>query len=151
MSAIFKPEIIWQLMFPFCLFCGELALAQTFEKTALFDLQYQLKDTNGVAVADYDADGDLDVYLVAVDTFHGGRPQNWNRLLRNDGEGVFIDVTEESGLMKQAGHIKRGWFGAKMGASWGDYNNDGFPDLFLSNFGEDVLWKNLGNGQALAA
>jgi hypothetical protein len=89
----------------------------------------------GVAVFDYDLDGDLDVYLVQ------GPVESGSRLFRNElvPRGVlrFTDVTAESG----AG---RGGFG--MGAAVGDYDNDGDPDLFVTGFGATTLFRNNGNG-----
>ncbi len=95
----------------------------------------------GAAVLDFDGDGDLDVYLV-----QGGRipgvdagTERANRLLRNDGRGVFTDVTEAAG---DAGH--RG-FG--MGAYAVDVDGDGRTDLHLTNVGPDALLRNDGDGR----
>lgn len=107
----------------------------------------------GVALPDYDGDGDLDIYLVQGMFLDPGRtfgqalfppPPNWrpgNRLFRNElipeGRLRFTDVTEQAGV----GHIGYG-----MGAAVGDYNNDGYPDLYVTNFGHNVLYRNNGNG-----
>lgn len=100
----------------------------------------------GVAVADFDKDGDLDLYIVAVDHYDENKPETWNRLLRYD-PGGFVDVTERAGLLlNQYDTPKTLEEGIKMGASWGDFNNDGFPDLFLTNHGYDQLLKNHGDG-----
>lgn len=100
----------------------------------------------GVAVADFDKDGDLDFYIVAVNHYDENKPETWNRLLRKD-PGGFVDVTEKAGLLSnqynKAKHLDEG---IKMGASWGDFDNDGFPDLFLTNHGYDQLLKNKGDG-----
>jgi len=88
---------------------------------------------SGVALFDYDGDDDLDVYLL-----QGDGP---NRLFRNDlepGELRFSDVTDESGL----GHK-----GFGMGVAIGDYDGDGDPDVFISNFGPDAFFENKGNGE----
>ena len=119
--------------------------AQSFERLKSFENISELQDVNGVAVADYDQDGDLDVYLVCVHQYNGDR-QTWSRLLQNNGPSGFKDVTLDASLTLHNPGIRDGWMGDRMGASWGDYDNDGFPDLFLSNNGFDELWHNEGNG-----
>lgn len=121
--------------------------AQSFELVSEFDDMCDLQDANGVTVADYDLDGDLDVFVVSIHRYEVGNDQTWSRLLRNDGEDGFKDVTDESLLRDQNESIRTGWMGDRMGASWGDYDNDGYPDLFLANNGNDALWRNKGNGQ----
>ncbi len=107
----------------------------------------------GVAVFDYDNDGDLDVYLVQGTMLDSSRqpaaakfppPPDWkpgNRLFRNElnpsGQLRFTDVTAPAGV----GHVGYG-----MGVSAGDYNNDGHPDLYVTNFGPNVLYRNNGDG-----
>ncbi|MBI1388149.1 MAG: tetratricopeptide repeat protein [bacterium] len=92
---------------------------------------------SGVAVGDYDNDGDDDLYFV------NGRPDaitpdlRWrNALFRNDG-GRFTDVTEQAGV---------GDPGFGMAAVWGDVNNDGWIDLYVGNYGRNVLYLNRGDG-----
>ncbi|HLY63442.1 MAG TPA: CRTAC1 family protein [Terriglobia bacterium] len=105
---------------------------------------------SGVALFDYDNDGDLDVYLVQGTTLdHRGKllfpsPPGWkpgNRLFRNDlaetGKLHFTDVTDQAGV----GHVGYG-----MGVAVGDYDNDGFQDLYVTNFGHNVLYHNNGDG-----
>ncbi len=98
---------------------------------------------SGVALLDYDNDGDLDVYLLqgAVLDPDGRRRPLRNRLFRNRlaeaEELVFEDVTAEAGV----GHA-----GFAMGAATGDYDADGDIDLFVSNYGPDVLYRNNGDG-----
>jgi hypothetical protein len=92
----------------------------------------------GGAFLDYDGDGDMDLYLV-----NGGnlaRPQNTSPsvLYRNNGDGTFTDVTSNAGV----GNATR--YG--MGCAVGDYDNDGDPDLYVTNFGPDVLYRNSGDG-----
>ncbi|MEM7369670.1 MAG: CRTAC1 family protein [Bacteroidota bacterium] len=102
---------------------------------------------NGVAVADYDQDGDLDIYFVGYGSFIYLIDSTWNRLMRNNGDGTFEDVTIEAGLEGQffnAGEPAAR--GEKMGAAWGDYDNDGYPDLFLTNSRDDQLYHNNGDG-----
>jgi enediyne biosynthesis protein E4 len=107
----------------------------------------------GVALFDYDNDGDLDVYLVQGTVFDPSQdphrakfppPPGWkpgNRLFRNmlseTGKLEFVDVTEKAGV----GHIGYG-----MGVAVGDYDNDGFQDLYVTNFGHNVLYHNNGDG-----
>jgi enediyne biosynthesis protein E4 len=104
----------------------------------------------GVALVDYDKDGDLDIYLVqgtrldAKGQLVNPPPAGWkpgNRLFKNllteTGELRFVDVTEKAGV----GHIGYG-----MGVAVGDYDNDGFPDLYVTNFGRNVLYHNNGDG-----
>ena len=97
----------------------------------------------GVAILDYDLDGDLDLYLP-----QGGNPHQQpahpagDRLLRNQlletGEFVFSDVSAEAGIAQTAYAI---------GVTVGDPNGDGLPDLYLSNFGPNALLINLGDGR----
>ncbi len=102
---------------------------------------------NGVSVADYDLDGDLDVFFVGYHSFVEFDSTTWNRLMRNNGDGTFTDVTVSAGLDDQfVNRDVQASIGEKMGASWGDYDNDGYPDLFLSNSRADELYHNNGDG-----
>ncbi len=103
--------------------------------------------TGGVAVLDYDGDGWLDVFFVNGaklkenqtdgDPLDKSAPEFWNRLFRNNRDGTFTDVTEKAGLRGK---------GYGMGAAVGDYDNDGDPDLFVTNYGRSVLYRNNGDG-----
>ena len=104
------------------------------------------QNSNGVAVADYDLDGDLDVYLVARQQYHPDQEDTWNRLFRNNSDGTFTDVTLEAGVLSRVSGFARGQMGNKFGAAWGDFDNDGDPDLFLTQIGPDILYRNEGNG-----
>jgi hypothetical protein len=88
---------------------------------------------SGAAWADYDNDGNLDLYICDVATVPGGG----NRLYRNNGNGTFTDVTERAGA---------GFHGISLGAAFGDYDNDGRPDLLVSSFDRLVLYRNRGDG-----
>ncbi len=91
----------------------------------------------GVALFDYDGDGDLDVYLVQSGRLdlQEGEEQPTNRLFRNEGDGTFTDQTEESGL---------GDDGYGMGVACGDYDQDGDVDVYVTNVGPNVLYENRG-------
>ena len=84
---------------------------------------------SGGGFLDYDDDGWMDIYLV------NGRGSN--RLYRNQGDGTFADVTGEAGV----GDPSYG-----MGCTFGDYDNDGRVDIYLTNVGPNVLYRNLGDG-----
>ncbi|MGH9511282.1 MAG: CRTAC1 family protein [Terriglobales bacterium] len=93
----------------------------------------------GCAFLDYDNDGWLDIYLVnsgKCDFFVPPQPLS-NALYRNNRDGTFTDVTEKAG-------VSGGGFG--MGVAVGDYNNDGFSDLFVTQYGRSILYRNNGNG-----
>ncbi len=107
----------------------------------------QIQNTNGVAVADYDADGDLDVFFTGIKNFKPADETTWSHLMRNNGDGTFTDVTVVAGFgIQYINEGLRAERGEKMGASWGDYDNDGFPDLFLANSRLDQLYHNNGDG-----
>jgi hypothetical protein len=95
--------------------------------------------SGGVAFIDYDNDGDLDIYLVnslTVDLVKS-KGKTKSHFYRNDGDGKFTEVSEKAGVSDI------GW---GMGAAVGDYNNDGFEDLYVTCLGPDHLLKNNGNG-----
>jgi hypothetical protein len=91
----------------------------------------------GCAFLDFDNDGWIDILVLGGSTFSGPDPGITNRLYRNNRDGTFRDVTKEAGL------TKTGW---AFGVCVGDYNNDGFDDLFLTYWGQNVLYRNNGNG-----
>ena len=107
---------------------------------------------SGVALFDYDNDGDLDVYLVQGATLGTGAPliappdgPLTDRLYRNDLEVDadggrtlrFTDVTDESGIVAP---------GYGQGVAAGDYDNDGWIDLYVTHFGPNQMWRNQGDG-----
>ena len=115
--------------------------SQTFQKKDI-RLFSEMTGTGGNAVADFDQDGDLDIFMVSRGSFNTGNKNSWSRLLENRG-GFFIDITESSGFSKQyAGKVTGG---VKLSASWGDYNNDGYPDLFLGHQNKSQLYRNNGD------
>lgn len=125
-----------------------VVVAQNFELTTVAAglAENNSRDHNGISVADYDMDGDLDVYIVAFRQYDPDRPNTWNRLYRNDGSGQFTDVTEAAGVLSKIRGYNLGGMGNKFGASWGDYDNDGDPDLFLTSIGPEILFRNEGDG-----
>lgn len=102
--------------------------------------------TNGIAIADYDRDGDMDIYFVVHASYRANDFRTWNRLFANRGDGTFADVTSSSGLAGRDVNDAFSSFGYKMGAAWGDYDNDGWPDLYLTHLGPNQLFRNNGNG-----
>jgi hypothetical protein len=121
------------------------------------DIQYRASHTSrkylletmgaGVALFDYDNDGRLDIYLVngaplSDPTSKGTIPektgsQYWNRLYHQKPDGTFEEVKEKAGLQGA---------GYGMGVAVGDYDNDGFEDLYVTAYGENKLYHNNGNG-----
>ena len=94
----------------------------------------------GVAVFDYDNDGNLDLFFTngaEISTLKKTSSKYWNRLFRNNGDGTFTDVTEKAGL---AGT------GYDTGVAIGDYDNDGYEDIFVGGVHRNTLYRNNGNG-----
>src|ERR1700757_3098407 len=104
----------------------------------------------GIALLDYNNDGVLDIFLVnggkvsdsmhMPESFDRSNPLYWNRLYRQNKDGSFTDVTKEAGLAN-AGDGNYG-----MGVAAGDYDNDGYSDLYVPNYGKNTLYHNNGNG-----
>jgi hypothetical protein len=100
-------------------------------------------DGAGGVVLDYDRDGFMDLYLVnsgpvpILSEAPAGTPRFPNRLYRNRGDGTFEDATQRAGV--------EGW-GFGTTAASADYDNDGYPDLLVVNFGGLILYHNEGNG-----
>lgn len=135
----------------FLFFGTTIVLAQSFNRVEDIVGLGILQENNGVAVADYDGDNDLDIFVVAKAPDDSNSPKTLSRLFRNNNDGTFSDVTAAAGLTDlllpaDAGLDFTGLDGQKSGASWGDYNNDGFPDLLLTYSFQVQLWRNLGNG-----
>jgi len=91
----------------------------------------------GCAFFDYDNDGWIDIFLLSGTRLGGAPAGAGNRLYRNNRDGTFTDVTREAGLEAV------GW---ANGVCVGDYNNDGYEDLFCTYFGQNRLYRNMGNG-----
>src|SRR5213082_3444051 len=92
----------------------------------------------GVAIFDYDNDGWPDIFIVNGTTLEPGPgPAPTNHLYRNNHDGTFTDVTAKASLARS------GW---GQGVCVGDYNNDGFLDLFVTYYGKNVLYRNNGDG-----
>jgi len=91
----------------------------------------------GCAFIDHDNDGWMDIFLLSGTKLDGAPPGATNRLYKNNRDGTFSDVTDKAGLRDV------GWASA---VCVGDYNNDGFEDLFITYFGQNKLYRNNGDG-----
>jgi hypothetical protein len=94
----------------------------------------------GVALFDYNNDGLLDMFFTngaAIPSFDKSEPVYWNRLYRNNGDGTFTDVTEAARLKGKC---------YSMGAAAGDYDNDGYVDLYVAGYNCNQLFHNNGDG-----
>ena len=94
---------------------------------------------SGCAFLDYDNDGWMDIYLVNSGKcdFYNPNPPLRNALYRNNRDGTFTDVTEKAG-------VAAGGYG--QGVAVGDYDGDGFPDLYVTQYGRSILYHNNGDG-----
>jgi hypothetical protein len=91
----------------------------------------------GVAFFDYDNDGWLDILVLSGSRFGDPPADASTRLYKNNRDGTFTDVTLKAGLFRA---------GYTYGVTVGDYNNDGFEDLFLTGWGQNTLYRNNGDG-----
>jgi enediyne biosynthesis protein E4 len=151
-----------------CLCLVLLTLGATNDHTSLFELQtprgidFTLQNSptsqkylietmpGGIALLDYNNDGLLDIFFVngggisdplrVPENFHRNDSRYWNRLYRQNRDSSFTDVTEQAGLAS-AGDGNYG-----MGVAVGDYDNDGYPDLFVTSYGKNILYHNNGDG-----
>ena len=99
--------------------------------------------TGGVALLDYNGDGRLDLFFVNAGKLPGNfsrdNPDYWNRLFKQNPDGSFTDVTKAVGLAHAGNNYG-------MGVAVGDYDNDGHPDIYITNFGRNQLYHNNGDG-----
>jgi len=94
----------------------------------------------GVAVLDYNNDGCMDIFFTngaAMPSLKKTGPQYFNRLFRNNCDGTFTDVTEKAGVAGE---------GYSMGVAIADYDNDGYPDIFVTGVNRNILYHNRGDG-----
>jgi enediyne biosynthesis protein E4 len=109
--------------------------------TAGHSEQKYLPETTGAGCAflDYDNDGWMDIYLVNSGKcdFYDPNPPLRNALYRNNRDGTFTDVTEKAGV---------GAGGYGQGVAVGDYDGDGFPDIYVAQYGRSILYHNNGDG-----
>jgi hypothetical protein len=108
---------------------------ETSQKSYIFEAK-----GGGVGAFDFDNDGWMDILLVQGSTLEGFlRGDNPGpSLFRNKRDGTFKDLTVKAGLKRQAG-----W---GMGVAFGDYDNDGFADIYLTCLGPNILYRNNGDG-----
>jgi hypothetical protein len=92
----------------------------------------------GAAIFDYDGDGANDIFIANGTTLDPSAAPSLSQLYHNDGKGHFTDVAAQAGL------TRTGWAQA---ACVGDFDNDGHPDLFVTYYGHNTLYRNLGNGK----
>ena len=99
--------------------------------------KYIIESTGcGCAFIDYDNDGWMDLFILSGTRLHGAPEGTTNRLYKNNRDGTFTDVTEKAGLHSL------GW---ACGVCIGDYNNDGFDDIFCTTYGQNILYRNNGD------
>jgi hypothetical protein len=94
----------------------------------------------GVAVLDYNNDGCMDIFFTngaAMPSLKKTGPQFFNRLFRNNCDGTFTDVTDKAGVAGE---------GYSMGVAVADYDNDGYPDIFVAGVNRNILYHNRGDG-----
>ena len=113
----------------------------TWKHTAGKSREKYLPETTGAGCAflDYDNDGWMDIYLVNSGKcdFYDPIPPLRNALYRNNRDGTFTDVTDKAGV---------GGGGYGQGVAVGDYDGDGFPDLYVTQYGRSILYHNNGDG-----
>jgi hypothetical protein len=102
------------------------------------ETKYLIESTGcGCAFLDYDNDGWMDIFILSGTRLEGAPEGATNRLYKNNRDGSFTDVTEKAGLHSV------GW---AYGVCVGDYNNDGFDDIFCTCLEHNILYRNNGDG-----
>ncbi|MGS2727258.1 FG-GAP-like repeat-containing protein [Psychroserpens sp. BH13MA-6] len=133
---------LYQLFRSIILWCFLISIqatnAQIFEEVQVASGLEILQNNNGVAVADFDNDLDLDIFVVALAQDLENDESTQSKLFKNNNNGTFTDVTQEVGLtnLLPFDSLAEDFFGLKgfkHGVSWGDYNNDGFPDILFTH------------------
>ncbi len=127
---------------PFDAYFTDIAASAGLTKTMVYggvDRKEYIIEANGCGCAflDYDNDGWVDIFLLSGTLLEGSPPGASNRLYKNNRDGTFTDVTAQAGLETV------GW---ANGVCIGDYNNDGYEDIFCTYWGQNRLYRNLGNG-----
>ena len=103
---------------------------------------FQQPMCGGIGILDYDNDGRMDIFFsngAQLPELKKTSPAFYNCLLHNKGDGTFEDVTAKAGIAGE--HLDYSY-----GVAVGDYDNDGFPDIFIANTGKNTLYHNNGNG-----
>jgi len=103
---------------------------------------FQQPMCGGIGILDFDNDGKMDIFFsngAKLPELRKTTAAFYNTLLRNKGDGTFEDVTTKAGVAGEN-------IGYSYGVAVGDYDNDGFPDIFIANTGSDTLYHNNGNG-----
>jgi len=103
---------------------------------------FQQPMCGGIAILDYDNDGRMDIFFTngaKLPELKKTTPSFYNCLLRNKGDGTFEDVTKQAG-------VEGADLDFSYGVAAGDYDNDGWTDLFIANTGKNTLYRNNGNG-----
>ncbi|MHC4745433.1 MAG: FG-GAP repeat domain-containing protein, partial [Planctomycetota bacterium] len=146
LPLIMATLILWSCQMP--VVCGQIQFTDVTEQTGItFEhtdgssgRRYIVESISaGLALFDYDGDGDIDIYFLNGAPLPGAVFESppRNALYRNDGGFSFTNVSEESGL---------GDTGYGLGVTVGDYDNDGDADVYLNNYGPNVLYRNNGDG-----
>lgn len=125
--------------------------SQTFEKITDVAGLSILENDNGIAVVDYDKDGDLDFFVVANLPYDGVDESTRSSLFRNENNGQFTDVIDSAGFMNLypidvQNENERASNGFRYGVYWGDYDSNGYPDIFFTSRYIVKLFHNEGNG-----
>ncbi len=144
LAQIFQPRMLAGLTATSQPVFEEISPAQsgiTWKHVAGMSPEKHLPETSGAGCAflDYDNDGWMDIYLINSGKcdFYDPKPPLRNALYRNNRDGTFTDVTGKAGVIG-------GGYG--MGVAIGDYDSDGFPDLYVTQYGRSILYHNNGNG-----